>query len=246
MFDLTIALIAIGIIVAPTILFASMASSTSRASSESGTVLTRFEDVRRSPSGRIRSTDTAQLFVSAHIDPPTRFALLQSLRANHRDSGSFRNRPNSNRGSSTRTSFVETIMGALRHFSDRPRQIQPVRRIQVTNVTRQTILATAAEVADTAARRNKGLLGRNGLQPGEGMWILPGEAVHTIGMRFAIDLIYLDRDRHIRKIKRSVPPGRISACVWAHSVLELAAGTVLETKTHVGDQLELSPAAKPA
>jgi hypothetical protein len=112
----------------------------------------------------------------------------------------------------------------------------------VANLTRQTLLASSMEVADTAARRNKGLLGRDRLNAGEGLWIIPCESVHTIGMRFAIDLVYLDRKNHIRKLVSEVLPWRLSGCLWAHSVLELPAGTICETRTRMGDTLVFSEA----
>ena len=74
------------------------------------------------------------------------------------------------------------------------------------------------------------------------MWIVPCEAVHTFGMQFPIDLVYLDRKHRVRKVRSSVPPWRLSACLVAHSIIELPAGTVLQTQTEPGDQLEFSPA----
>jgi len=61
-------------------------------------------------------------------------------------------------------------------------------------------------------------------------------------MRFAIDLIYLDRDKVVLKIRHGVSPWRISACLSAHSVLELASGSVCRTGTSLGDILEFIPA----
>jgi hypothetical protein len=116
----------------------------------------------------------------------------------------------------------------------------PARRIAVHNVTRHTVLASAAEVADRGATRRKGLLGRSGLREGEGLWIVPCESVHTIGMQFAIDLVYLDRKHRVRKVRSSVPAWRMSACLLAHSVLELPAGTIERTETRAGDQILLS------
>ncbi len=112
--------------------------------------------------------------------------------------------------------------------------------MRVLNLTRQIVLASRAEVADTGEKRRKGLLGRTALVPGEGLWILPCEAVHTFGMRFVIDLVYLDRKLRVKKIKCNVPPWRLSACLTAHSILELAAGSIRATQTRPGDQLEFS------
>jgi uncharacterized membrane protein (UPF0127 family) len=115
-------------------------------------------------------------------------------------------------------------------------------RLQVVNLTRQTVLADRLEVADHGANRRKGLLGRDRLFPGEGLWIKPCEAVHTFCMRFAIDLVYLDRKNCIRKVRSNVLPWRMSACLSAHSVIELPTGTVQATQTQAGDRLEFSPA----
>jgi uncharacterized membrane protein (UPF0127 family) len=118
-------------------------------------------------------------------------------------------------------------------------------RLQVFNLTRQTVLADRLEVADHGANRRKGLLGRDGLLAGEGLWIKPCEAVHTFCMRFAIDLVYLDRKNRIRKIRSGVPPWRISSCLSAHSVIELPSGTVVATQTQPGDLLEFSAGLAP-
>ena len=133
------------------------------------------------------------------------------------------------------------IVSRLRDHFTRSRHAAPDIRIQVSNLTRHTVLATRMEVADSAPMRNKGLLGRERLSPGEGLWILPCQAVHTFGMRFSIDLIYLDRKKQVKKLKCEVPPGRLSACLFAHSVLELPAGTIRDTFTDTADELSFSP-----
>jgi len=123
------------------------------------------------------------------------------------------------------------------------KQAEPAEvRLLVTNIDRNSVLATQLEVADTGAKRNKGLLGRKGLPPGGGLWIVPCESVHTIGMQFPIDLVYLDRKLRIRKICNEVGPWRISICVSAHSILELPAGSVRHTQSKPGDTIEFSPA----
>jgi uncharacterized membrane protein (UPF0127 family) len=117
--------------------------------------------------------------------------------------------------------------------------------LRVSNLTRNTLLATCMEVADSASTRNKGLLGRERLAPGEGLWIRPCEAVHTFWMRFPIDLVYLDRKNRIRKLCGAVQPWRLSACLTAHSVLELPSGTIRDTQTQIGDTLEFSDGSLP-
>ena len=71
---------------------------------------------------------------------------------------------------------------------------------------------------------------------------MPCESVHTFGMKFPIDLVYLDRKKKVKKVRSDVPPWRLSACLSAHSVLELASGTIRTTQTRPGDTLEFSPA----
>ncbi len=116
-------------------------------------------------------------------------------------------------------------------------------RLQVTNLTRSTVLATRLEVADSGPKRNKGLLGRRSLAVGEGLWIVPCESVHTFFMRFDLDLVYLDRQKRVRKVRSDVGPWRLSMCLSAHSVLELPPGTIRNTQTERGDILEFSPAS---
>ncbi len=115
-------------------------------------------------------------------------------------------------------------------------------RMRVSNPTRETVLADSLEVAGNGSSRRKGLLGRDRLIPGEGLWIIPCEAIHTFGMQFPIDLVYLDRKHRIIKTRSHVGPGRLSACLSAHSVLELPSGTVNDTQTMRGDTLVISSA----
>ena len=119
-------------------------------------------------------------------------------------------------------------------------------RLRITNLTRQVEIADRIEIADRGERRRKGLLGRSGLAAGEGLWIIPCEAVHTFGMQFPIDLVYLDRKSRVIKTRSAVRPGRLSACLSAHSVVELPPGTVRSTLTQPGDKLELMQLPVPA
>lgn len=124
-----------------------------------------------------------------------------------------------------------------------PPSATPQEPLQVLNLTRGTVLATKLVKAHTAATRRKGLLSRESLLPGEGLWIAPCESVHTFFMRFPIDLVYLDRKLKVKKVRHSVGAWRMSACFTAHSVLELPAGTAAAARTERGDCLEMAPAA---
>ena len=105
------------------------------------------------------------------------------------------------------------------------------------NQTRNALLGDAVELADTSSKRRVGLLRHERLESGTGLWIVPCESVHTFFMKFPIDLVYVDRKKRVKKVRHAVPPWRLSACLTAHSVLELPAGTVEKTGTRPGDEL---------
>ena len=111
-------------------------------------------------------------------------------------------------------------------------------KLRVRNQTKSTVLAECADIADTSAKRRTGLLKHSDLNPGEGLWIAPCEAVHTIGMKFPIDLVYLNKQRQVVKIRGDLGKWRLSGCLRAHSVLELPSGRAAATQTAVGDQLD--------
>src|SRR5437868_3932764 len=107
------------------------------------------------------------------------------------------------------------------------------------NLDTGSVIADRVNVADTRATRRAGLLNRDGLGQGEALWIVPSRGVHTIGMRFAIDVIALDeRGVVIDRVENLVPwrirlPRRGTA-----GVLELAAGTLARTGTGLGHRIE--------
>jgi hypothetical protein len=112
-------------------------------------------------------------------------------------------------------------------------------KFRARNVTRGTSIGDAIETAESSAARRTGLLKHTRLDSGSGLWIIPCEAVHTFFMKFAIDIIYLDRKHRVRGLVRDLRPWRMSMCLPAHSVLELPTGTIDRTNTQKGDELEL-------
>lgn len=96
--------------------------------------------------------------------------------------------------------------------------------------------------ADTSFTRLFGLLGKNTLQAGRGIWINPSSGVHTVGMRFTIDVIGLDRDLRIVKLWSNVKPFRVTSINFkVKSVIEMAAGQIKERSLELGHVLEISP-----
>lgn len=134
------------------------------------------------------------------------------------------------------------IANGLREICFPRRPELPDGPLRVMNRTRGSVLATRLDVAGSGPQRRKGLLGRASLLPGEGLWIVPCESVHTFFMKFPIDLVYLDREHRIKKVRSAVGAWRVSVCFSAHSVLELAAGAIRGTETQRGDLIEFTPA----
>ena len=116
-------------------------------------------------------------------------------------------------------------------------------KYQLLNRSKQTVLASEAELADTSWSRMRGLLGRrpDEFTSGKGLWIVPSQGVHTVGMSFPIDVLYLDSRRQVIYTRQRLEPFRIAALKFrARSVVELPAGTLAQTLTEVGDVLEIS------
>ena len=113
-------------------------------------------------------------------------------------------------------------------------------RLRATNRSRDTMLVENGSVADTAWTRLRGLLGHKPLLPGEGLLLRGEKAIHTFGMGFAIDVLFLDREGHIKHLIPTMVPLRASPFVGgAVDVLELPAGTIARTGTVLGDRIEL-------
>jgi len=116
--------------------------------------------------------------------------------------------------------------------------------VYVYNMTREAFVATEVTVADTYLRRLIGLLGktRRWARSGRGLWIVPSRGIHTIGMLFPIDLVFLSKEKTVLHVEEHVRPFRISKVVLkATSVLELPAHTIFRSGIQVGDCLQIRP-----
>lgn len=112
--------------------------------------------------------------------------------------------------------------------------------VRISNTTKSTLLGERIGVADDSWSRMKGLLGRSGLDSGSGLLIMPSQAVHTIAMRFPIDVLFMDRDYRVIHVQPALAPFRITRVHWkARCVLELPAGVITQTSTSVGDELRI-------
>ena len=101
-------------------------------------------------------------------------------------------------------------------------------------------LAPKLTTAGTFFSRMKGLLGKKSLSPGEGLLIRPCSGVHTFGMRFSIDVIFLDRSNRVIATMSALPPNRVSRMyLQASAVLELPTQTIESASVRVGDYIEI-------
>jgi uncharacterized membrane protein (UPF0127 family) len=117
----------------------------------------------------------------------------------------------------------------------------PAPRVTVRLQGSGALIARAA-VADTALRRMRGLLGRDGLADGEGLMIDPCSSIHTCFMRFPIDVLFLDRQgRILRAIERLTPFRFVSGGRGTRRTLELSAGTICRQRLDPGAILAVEP-----
>jgi uncharacterized protein len=120
-----------------------------------------------------------------------------------------------------------------------------VKTVRALNRTRGTILCERLEVAASMAAQSRGLLGRDGLAPGAGMLfegnrVFPLMWMHMFFMRFAIDIVFLDRSGRVLRVNHQIKPWRVSSMVFgARKALELEAGAAARSATTEGDEVAL-------
>jgi len=108
---------------------------------------------------------------------------------------------------------------------------------RIRNVTKATTVADLAFFAGDSQDRRTGLLKHASFPEGEGLLIAPCECIHTFGMKFPIDVVFLSRKRKVLKISAELPSWRIAVSIFADTALELPAGTAARTGMSVGDEL---------
>ena len=115
--------------------------------------------------------------------------------------------------------------------------------LSLMNARTQRAVADAVEVAVTRKTRRQGLLGRDDLTPFSALVLAPCAAVHTMFMRFAIDVIFVDATGRAVHIVPALVPWRAAVALFAHAVIELPAGTLASRDVNVGDTLYLMTAS---
>jgi uncharacterized protein len=100
------------------------------------------------------------------------------------------------------------------------------------------VVCERCRVADRALPRMRGLLGRRGLDSGEGLLLKPSPSIMTFFMRFPIDAVFLDKEGTVLKVRANLRPWRLAGCRGAHATLELRAGEASRRAIHEGDRLD--------
>jgi uncharacterized protein len=112
------------------------------------------------------------------------------------------------------------------------------RTLCVFNRNRESFLGLRVAPADTLLLRLEGLLGRIRLKPDDGIWLTPSRGIHTFGMLFAIDVIYLDAANRVIHLVEHLGPFRISPIrIKCASILELPSRAIYSSNTQIGDNL---------
>lgn len=112
---------------------------------------------------------------------------------------------------------------------------------RLTNQTRQILLADRALLADTAWSRMRGLLGRDTLVPGEALVITGCQSIHMVFMKFAIDVVFVDRKGVVVGLVQNISPFSLSPIFWrADRAIELPAGVIASSGTSLSDQIIFS------
>lgn len=110
--------------------------------------------------------------------------------------------------------------------------------MHIFNETRQRPLMTAGRVADTFWLRLRGLLGTSSLKDGQGLILVGEKSIHTLFMRFPIDVVYVDKNHQVIRLDENMIPYRLGPFVTRSAfILEMPVGVIAATATQVGDQL---------
>jgi uncharacterized membrane protein (UPF0127 family) len=109
----------------------------------------------------------------------------------------------------------------------------------LVNATKKSSLSDRCHFADSVFKRMVGLLNRKTLAPGEGLLLDRCYGIHTIGMRFPIDVLFMDKELRVIRAVPALPPFR--TCVVKHAVyvLELPVGSIQASRTEAGDQIQM-------
>ena len=108
---------------------------------------------------------------------------------------------------------------------------------RIRRIADGAVVCERCEIPESAFGRMRGLLGRDGLEPGNGMMIDRAPSVHMFFMRFPIDVVFLDWDRMVVRVVERLRPWRVASARRAAAALELPAGAAAAAGVDIGDTL---------
>ncbi len=132
------------------------------------------------------------------------------------------------------------MSAAMKHF------LQPLLGKQacdyrLRNVTTGELVCARIETAFESASRKRGLLGRQTFDPSSAFILAPCSAIHTVAMRFAIDVVFARRDGVVVQVRQAVKPWRITWASFAFAAIELLSGVSERGVIAAGDRLQVEP-----
>jgi uncharacterized membrane protein (UPF0127 family) len=119
---------------------------------------------------------------------------------------------------------------------------EPAGSLALRNARTGVVVARRLETAFDSRARNRGLLGRTGLEPDQALVIAPCNSVHTFFMKFTIDVVFVTRDGTVRRISAGLRPWRIAASPTSFAVIETGAGVIARAGLACGDALVIDTA----
>jgi uncharacterized membrane protein (UPF0127 family) len=112
--------------------------------------------------------------------------------------------------------------------------------MKLYNRDREHLIVENLELAQDRRSRTRGLIGHPPLALGQGLLIRPCRWIHTFGMSFPIDVVFVSGDWRVVAVSENLPPKRVDRPVLrARAAVEMAAGAIRHTGLKVGDRLEL-------
>ena len=111
--------------------------------------------------------------------------------------------------------------------------------MKILNQTKNTVLADKVQTADSFLRRMQGLLGRSIFLPGEALVITHCNSIHMVFMKFAIDVVFVDKKQEVVGVVSNIQPFALSPVFWkASQAIELPTGTIMRSETCLGDIIQ--------
>ncbi len=112
----------------------------------------------------------------------------------------------------------------------------------LVNATKKTVVSDNCHFANSVLKRMIGLLNRGQLGRGEGLLLDRCYGIHTFGMRFPIDVLFLDKDLRVIRAVKALPPYRTCVVKKSVYVLEVPTGALDASRTTEGDQIQIRTA----